>query len=86
MMPAYEIKITKQAFKDIKMLSPKLKDKLKGILVNSIAENPFGGKKLIGELQGNYSFRLTFKDRIVYSIDETNKTVYIKRARTHYGE
>jgi mRNA interferase RelE/StbE len=86
MMPAYEIKITKQAFKDIKTLSPKLKDKLKAILVNSIAEDPFNGKKLIGELQGNYSVRLTLKDRIVYSVDEANKTVYIKRARTHYGE
>ena len=85
-MPAYEIKITKQAFKDIKTLSPKLKDKLKAILVNSIAEDPFNGKKLIGELQGNYSVRLTLKDRIVYSVDEANKTVYIKRARTHYGE
>jgi mRNA-degrading endonuclease RelE of RelBE toxin-antitoxin system len=30
MMPAYEIEITKQAFKDIKALSPRLKDKIKG--------------------------------------------------------
>lgn len=82
----YAIRITHQAKKDIDGLSPKLKNKLRGILLEVLGENPHEGKKLIGDLAGSYSYRLTYRDRIVYSIDEKNKTVYIERARTHYGE
>jgi hypothetical protein len=30
--------------------------------------------------------RLNLKDRVVYSVDEARKTVYVERARTHYGD
>ncbi|MBI4064696.1 MAG: type II toxin-antitoxin system mRNA interferase toxin, RelE/StbE family [Elusimicrobia bacterium] len=82
----YEIRITHQAKKDIEQLAPKLKNKLYAILTTVIAENPYVGKKLLGELAGSYSYRLTFKDRIVCSIDDKKKTVYIERAKTHYGD
>ena len=81
----YEIKITRRAEKDIAELPPKLKNKLYDILTEVIAPNPHEGKKLIGDLEGNYSYRLNLKDRIVYSIDTHARIVYIKRARTHYG-
>ena len=80
------IRITHQAKKDIQKLDPKLQKKLRDILENVIALNPYEGKKLIGDLAGNYSYRLTFQDRIVYAIDNAAKIVYLKRARTHYGE
>lgn len=51
-----------------------------------IVKNYPQGKKLIGDLGGSYSYRLIFQDRIVYSIDQKNRIVYIKRARTHYGD
>jgi len=82
----YEIKITKQAQKDIKSLSPKQKEKLKWILSDLISEDPYKGKKLLGELTGNYSFRLNIRDRIIYSVDEKIKVIYVKRARAHYGQ
>jgi Txe/YoeB family toxin of Txe-Axe toxin-antitoxin module len=82
----YEIRITHRAEKDIKKLSPKLKNKLYAILTEVIAKNPFEGKKLIGDLEGNYSYRLTFQDRIVYMIDPKQRIVYLERARTHYGD
>ena len=82
----YDIRITHQAKKDIERLSPKLKIKLRDILVEVISRNPYEGKKLIGDLAGSYSYRLSYKDRIVYSIDEQKKIVYVERARTHYGE
>ena len=85
-MYKFEVKITKQAFKDIKKLNPKLKQKLKDILDEVLSKNPYLGKALLGELKGNYSYRLTLKDRIVYSIDKKQKVIYIKRARTHYSE
>ncbi len=82
----YEIRITKTAFKDVEKLSLKLKQKLKEILLKRVAEEPYSGKKLIGDLTGFFSIRLSYRDRIVYSVDEKKKTVYIHRARTHYGE
>ena len=82
----YTVRITHQAKKDINKLSPKLKAKLRDILLEVIAVNPYEGKKLIGDLAGSYSYRLNFKDRFVYCVDETIKTVYVQRARTHYGE
>jgi len=82
----YKIRITNQAKKDIQKLTPKIKQKLRDILMDVISQSPYEGKRLIGDLQGSYSYRLTFHDRIVYSIDEKQKTIYIERARTHYGE
>ncbi len=84
--PSYTILLTHQARKDIQKLKPILKKKLCDILENVIAKNPYDGKKLIGDLSGSYSCRLTFKDRIVYSVDESRRIVYIERARTHYGD
>ncbi|MDA0738823.1 MAG: type II toxin-antitoxin system RelE/ParE family toxin [Nitrospirae bacterium] len=83
---SYTIRITRQAKKDIETLPPKLKAKLKDILIEVLVVNPFAGKKLLGDLAGSYSYRLSYQDRIVYSIDENTKTVFIERARTHYGD
>lgn len=85
-MHEYEIRITKQALKDIRKLSPKMKNKLRSILLEVLSKTPYEGKQLVGDLKGNFSFRLNIYDRIVYSIDEDNKIVYIKRAKTHYGD
>ena len=83
---AYEIRLTRRAEKDVKKLSPQLRRKLYEILTEVIAYDPFQGKKLVGDLVGSYSYRLTYKDRIVYSIDGRNRVLYIERAATHYGE
>ena len=80
----FQILITRLAQKEIATLTPKLKKKLREIVVNRIAVNPFDGKKLVGDLRGCWSVRLTLKDRVVYSIDEEKQIVYILRARTHY--
>ncbi len=85
-MKPYNIRFTREAAKDVKKLSPQLKKKLKDIIINNISINPDSGKKLVGDLEGFYSIRLTYKDRIVYTIDEKNYTVFIHRARTHYGD
>ena len=59
-MEGYDIQFTRRATKDVEKLSPKLKKKLKDILLEVIAQDPFQGKKLIGDLRGNYSYPLTF--------------------------
>ena len=85
MSPRYDVFLTDQARKDTAKLSPKLRTKLREIVEEVLAERPERGKKLVGDLRGYWSYRLTYKDRIVYRINEERRTVLILRARTHYG-
>jgi mRNA interferase RelE/StbE len=85
-MPEYQIRLTKEALRDLKKHPPRLKTKLKEILQNRVAIDPYSGKKLVGDLSGFYSVRLSYQDRIVYSIDDTEAIVYIHRVKTHYGD
>ena len=85
-MKPYEIRFSREAAEDVKKLSPYLRRKLKDILVSVVATDPRSGKKLAGDLVGFYSIRLSYRDRIVYSIDAKGRTVYVHRARTHYGD
>lgn len=85
-MKNYEIRFTKEAVKDIKKLPSNLIPKLRSMLENIIAKNPYTGKRLVGDLTGLFSLRLSYKDRIVYSVDEKQRIVYIHRTRTHYGD
>ena len=82
----YEVRFTKEAKKDVAKLTPKLKQKLKKIIQDTISINPYAGKKLMGDLSGFFSLRLSYKDRIIYTIDNQQKLIYIHRAKTHYGE
>jgi addiction module RelE/StbE family toxin len=82
----YRIHFTRQAAKDVKKLTPKLQKKLKEILRARTAVAPYSGKALTGELKGYYSLRLSYKDRIVYSINNDELIVLVIRAKTHYGD
>lgn len=85
-MKQYQVFFTRQAIKDAKSLSKKQLKKLKEIITEILSVKPELGKKLLGDFEGNYSYRLSLKDRIVYSIDKKKKIIYIKRCRTHYGQ
>jgi mRNA-degrading endonuclease RelE of RelBE toxin-antitoxin system len=82
----YVIRFTREAAKDVKKLPPRPRQKLKEVLLNDIATEPFSGKKLVGDLRGFHSVRLTYADRIVYSVDQASRTVFVHRARTHCGD
>ena len=82
----FQIRFTKEAVKDVKELSPRLRKKLREILLADVATDPYSGKKLVHDLLGFYSVRLTHKDRIVYSVHETTRTIVVHRARTQYGD
>lgn len=82
----YRVRFTHQAEKDIAKLSPKLRAKLKDIIRNRLALEPYSGKPLVGPLKGYYSVRLSYQDRVVYSIRDDELTVIVIRARTHYGD
>ena len=85
-MTPYAIRFTKEAAKDVDRLPPRLKEKLKVVLLKQVAPNPRCGKRLVGDLAGFFSLRLSYKDRLVYSVDDDSRTVFVHRARTHYGD
>jgi Txe/YoeB family toxin of toxin-antitoxin system len=84
-MESFQVLFSKQAQKDIALLTLKQKEKLRQI-TEILVVNPYAGKALKGELKGLYSYRLNRIDRIVYEILETEKVIFVIRARTHYGE
>lgn len=86
MAALHEVRFTRQALKDLKKLPSKLQEKVKRLCLEVLSRSPYEGKRLIGELQGSYSLRLSYHDRLVYSLDERSRIVYIERCRTHYGD
>ena len=80
----YRVVFSQRAAKDLAKLTPKLWAKVKDIVSNRLAVEPRGGKHLVGDLRNYLSIRLTYRDRIVYRIDEEAEIVYVVRARSHY--
>lgn len=79
---------TKQAQKDAKKLSATgLKEKAQQLLV-ILQQNPFQTpppyEKLVGDLTGAYSRRITIQHRLVYQVLEKPKVVKVLRMWTHY--
>ncbi len=84
----WEIVYTKQAQKDAgKLAAASLKDKAVELL-EIIRENPFHTpprfEKLVGDLAGAYSRRITIQHRLVYEVLEQERTIKIIRMWTHY--
>ena len=82
----YRILFTPQAEKDLrKIASSPLKSKLYRLL-GIIEQDPFQPpyEKLVGDLSGAYSRRINIQHRLVYQVDEAQKTVKVLRMWTHY--
>ncbi|MBI4335028.1 MAG: Txe/YoeB family addiction module toxin [Candidatus Omnitrophica bacterium] len=79
---------TRQAQKDAKKLSAAgLRDKTENIL-KILESNPFQNpppfEKLVGDLNGAYSRRVSLQHRIVYQVIKHRKIVKVIRMWTHY--
>jgi toxin YoeB len=85
-MESYQFQFSKQSQKDIAELTSQQKTKLQQILTEILSKNPYLGKSLKGNLAGLRSYRLNLKDRILYEVFESKKTVLIIRAKSHYGD
>ena len=84
----YKVKISKKAFNDIeKLKAAGLSEKARK-LIDLLKENPFttppSYEKFVGDLSGMYSRRINIQHRLVYSINEKEKTVKILRMWSHY--
>ena len=87
-MVKWRIVYTRQAQKDTKKiagagLKPKA-EKLLGVLSKNPFQTPPPYEKLIGDLSGAYSRRITIQHRLVYQVLEEIKTVKVIRMWTHY--
>jgi len=87
-MVTCRIVYTRQAQKDAKKiatagLKPKA-EKLLEILSKNPFQTPPSFEKLIGDLSGAYSRRITIQHRLVYQVLEEIRTVKVIRMWTHY--
>ncbi|MGH2973478.1 MAG: Txe/YoeB family addiction module toxin [Solirubrobacterales bacterium] len=79
---------TKQAQKDAeKLATAGLKTKARSLL-SILAENPYQTpppfEKLVGDLSGAYSRRISIQHRLVYQVLDDARTVKVLRMWTHY--
>ena len=87
-MSSWTLFFTKDAEKDAKRLKQAfLKEKAENLL-RVVEQNPFQSpppyEKLIGDLQGLYSRRITIQHRLVYQVLQDEQAVKVLRMWTHY--
>ena len=85
---SWEIVFSRQAAKDAKKIAQAgLKPQTEKLL-KILAENPYTTpppyEKLVGNLQGFYSRRISIQHRLIYKVIESEKAVHILRMWTHY--
>jgi len=89
-MVIYKILYSKHALKDAKKLSGAGLAEKAQKLIEILRTNPFQTpppyEKLVGNLQGAYSRRITIQHRLVYEVRQKDKVVRILRMWSHYGE
>ncbi len=87
-MVRWRMVYTRQAQKDAKKIAaaglrPKA-EKLLEILTKNPYQTPPPFEKLVGDLSGAYSRRITIQHRLVYQVLEEIRTVKVIRMWTHY--
>ncbi len=87
-MVTWRIVYTRQTQKDAKKIAAaglKLKaEKLLEILTKIPYQTPPPFERLVGDLSGAYSRRITIQHRLVYQVLEGIRTVKVIRMWTHY--
>jgi len=85
---SWSLVYTRQAQKDAeKLAAASLKPKAEALLA-ILAENPYQTpptfEKLVGDLSGAYSRRISLQHRLVYQVLDDARTVKVLRMWTHY--
>lgn len=86
--PPWPVVFTKQAQKDARRLNRAgLRSKAEGLL-ELLRRNPYGQpprfEKLVGDLTGAFSSRISIQYRLVYQVLEKRLVVQVLRMWTHY--
>jgi len=84
----WRILYTKQALKEKKIAyQAGFSEKIKS-LIDILKDNPYESyppyEKLVGDLLGAYSRRISLEHRLIYSVHKKEKTVKIISVWTHY--
>jgi len=84
----WDVVYAKQAMKDAKKLAasglkPKAQELLRVLAIDPF-QNPPPFEKLVGDLAGAYSRRISIQHRIVYQVFTKERTVRVLRMWTHY--
>ena len=86
---SWRLLFTKQAQKDARKLAAAgLKPKAEALLAVLEADpyqTPPPFEKLVGDLSGAYSRRITIQHRLVYQVLDEERIVKVLRMWTHYG-
>ncbi len=86
---SWKLYFTQQARKDAKKLAAAGLKPQAVKLLKVLKRNPFAPyppyEKLIGDLSGAYSRRISLHHRLVYQVLEQQKAVKVLRLWTHYG-
>lgn len=85
---SWQVILSRQATKDAKKIAQSgLKPQAQKLLT-LLTENPYTTpppyEKLVGNLQGFYSRRISIQHRLVYRVIEVDKIVHVLRMWTHY--
>jgi Txe/YoeB family toxin of toxin-antitoxin system len=85
---SWKLVYTKHAQKDAeKLAAAGLKARAKSLLA-VLEQNPYQTpppfEKLVGDLPGAYSIRISIQDRLVYQVLDDANTVKVLRMWTHY--
>ena len=89
----WKVLFHRYAVKDLELLKRAgLSAKAKALaeLAELLEKDPFQTpppyEKLSGDLKGLYSRRINVQHRLVYEVNEENRTVRVLRMWTHYGD
>ena len=84
----YKLVFTTQALKDAKKIHKSDLRKNVEALLDILKENPYQKpppfEKLVGDLSGAYSRRITIQHRLVYQVLKKERIVKVIRMWTHY--
>ncbi len=87
-MVAWEVVLSKSAVKDAQKSKQAGLKKQALTLLNVLKKDPYSNypayETSVGNLSGFYSRRINIQHRLIYRIDEKNKTVHVLRMWSHY--
>lgn len=85
---SWSIVYTRQAAKDARKIAASNLKRQTQRLLDIIAKNPFQNpppyEKLVGDLAGAYSRRISMQHRLVYQVYRAEHTIKVIRMWTHY--
>jgi Txe/YoeB family toxin of toxin-antitoxin system len=85
---SWEVILSKKAVKDAKKLVRaglrSQAEKLLQLLSEDPLRSPPRFEKLVGDLSGFYSRRISLQHRLIYRVDRARRVVHVLRMWTHY--